>query len=328
MTALPFNVGAFVLGAYTAPRALVRHGDLLAAYADAALEDEREAYLSHFVFGAEMPAHYAANRNSVAGFVGPCGCRWLVLDIDRADLVDALADARTLVAALYQRYPETVGDVPVYFSGGKGFHVLVELAHNPPPAVGFQHTARAFAESLADRAEVKIDTSVYDIAHIIRLPNTRHPKTGLFKRRVAAEALFQMSVTGILEHAKHPAGDGIPTARTPPAHLADDWRAAEAATARATEARDARREVNNATPDERAPRYFLDLLRFGVGEGERHQTVFRCAAWLTEQGAPPSLVAALLTEPGRDVGLTPKDVDRQIACGIEHARNQFKGGTA
>ena len=194
--------------------------------------------------------------------------------------------------------------------------------------MGFQHTARAFAEALAARAEVKIDTSVYDIAHIIRLPNTRHPRTGLFKRRVAAEALFQMSVAGILERAKHPAGDGIPTARTPPAHLADDWRAAEAATARATEARDARREECAGVLDERAPRYFLDLLRFGVDEGERHQTLFRCAAWLTEQGAPPSLVAALLTEPGRDVALTPKDVDRQIACGIEHARNQIKGGTA
>ena len=72
----------------------------------------------------------------------------------------------------------------------------------------------------------------------------------------------------------------------------------------------------------RAPRYFLDLLRFGVDEGQRHQALFRSAAWLTEQGAPTSLCFALLTEPGRDVGLTPKDVERQIACGIEHARKQ------
>ena len=86
MTPTPFNVGAFVLGAPTSPRALVRHADLLTAYADAALEDDREAYLSHFAFGAEMQTHYAANRQSVAGFAGPCWCRWLVLDIDRADL--------------------------------------------------------------------------------------------------------------------------------------------------------------------------------------------------------------------------------------------------
>ena len=115
--------------------------------------------------------------------------------------------------------------------------------------------------------------------------------------------------------------------RTCPAQLADDWREAERATARAAEARAARRGATVGTADDRAPRYFLDLLRFGVDEGERHQTLFRCAAWLTEQGAPPSLVSALLTEPGRDVGLTPKDVERQIACGIEHARRQ-RGATA
>jgi hypothetical protein len=322
MTAPAFNVGALVLGAPTSPRALVRHGDLLTAYADAALDDQREAYLSHFAFGPEMEAHYAANRQSVAGFVGPCWARWLVLDIDRADLADALADARRLVTFLHERYPEAEGDVPIYFSGGKGFHVLIELAHKPPPAAGFQRTSRTLAEALAGRAGVRIDTSVYDIAHIIRLPNTQHPRTGLFKRRIDAEALFALDMDGIRRHAAHPAGDGIPTVRTPAARLADDWRDAEAATLRQHEARAAARRDFGTGPDLRAPRYFLDFLRFGTDEGQRHATLFRCAAWLTEQRAPPSLVAALLTEPGRDVGLPRKEVDRQIACGIEHARKQ------
>jgi hypothetical protein len=293
----------------------------LNAYADGAIEDEREAYLSHFAFGAEMQVHYAANRNSVKDFAGPCGCRRLVLDIDRADLVEALADARRLVTTIHQSYPEMEGDVPVYFSGRKGFHVLVELAHNPSPAVGFQHVARTFAEALAVRAGVRIDGAIYDIAHIIRLPNTKHPRTGLFKRRIDAEALFKLDVPRILELAKNPAGDGIPTVRTPPPQLAADWQEAERETVRAAEARAAvRRDVGPV--DTRAPRYVLELLRFGVDEGERHKTLFRCAAWLTEQGAPSSLCVALLTEPGLDVGLTPKDVERQIACGIEHARKQ------
>ena len=332
MTAPPFNVGAFVWGAPPSPRDLKPHSELLTAYADGGMAEkgeagEREAYLSHFAFGAEMRSHYAANRNSVAGFVGPCWCRWLVLDIDRVDLADALADARRLVTFLHDRYPEAEGDVPVFFSGGKGFHVLVELAHNPPPAVGFQRTARTLAEALAARAGVRIDTSVYDIAHIIRLPNTKHPRTGLFKRRIDADTLFRLDINGIREHARHAAGDGIPAVRTCPKQLSADWYDAGQVTARATETRDARRGGSARTPDERAPRYFLELVRFGVGEGERHQKLFQCAAWLTEQGAPPSLVAALLAEPGCDVGLTPKDVNRQIQCGIEHARRQH-GATA
>lgn len=322
MTPTPFNVGAFVSGAPTSPRALVRHADLLTAYADGAMDDDREAYLSHFAFCSKMQSHYAANRNSVAGFAGPCWCRWLVLDIDRADLTEALADARRLVTFLHDRYPEAEGEVPVYFSGGKGFHVLVELAHNPPPIVGFHRIARTFAETIAARAGVRIDTSIYDIAHIIRLPNTRHPRTGLFKRRIDADALFRLAVDGIRRHAATPAGDGIPGMHSCPANLEGDWYDSGQVASHATEARDARRSECNRNPDQRAPRYFLELIRFGVGEGERHQTLFRCAAWLTEQGAPLSLVAALLTEPGQDLGLTPKDVDRQIACGVEHARRQ------
>jgi hypothetical protein len=193
--------------------------------------------------------------------------------------------------------------------------------------VGFNRTARAFAEALAEAAGVLIDTSIYDVNHIIRLPNTRHPKAGLFKRRVFSEALFQSSAAGILEHAKHPAGDGLPTARPDPDAVARDWRAAEVAAAGAAAARSAHRCT--PAPDARAPRDVLDVFRFGIPEGERHKQLFRAAAWLTEQGAPPALVSALLTEPGCDSGLTPKDVDRQIACGITHANHQnpnTKGG--
>lgn len=324
MSETPFDVGAYVCGPPTSPRALVRHADLLTAYADGDFlerDESREAYLSHFVFGPELQTHCGANRGSVAGFDGPCWCRFLVLDIDRADLNEALADVRRLVLFLHRRYPELEGDAPIYFSGGKGFHVFLELAHALPPAIGFHRVCRTLAEALASAAEVRIDSAIYDLAHIIRLPNTRHPRTGLFKRRVSAECLFVRDLAGILETAKLPAGDGIPAMREPAAQLAVDWRDAEEVTARKANDRAAvRRDFGPV--DARAPRYFVDLLRFGVNEGERHQTLFRCAAWLTEQGAPPSLCSALLTEPGRDVGLTPKDVERQIQCGIEHARRQ------
>lgn len=317
MTSTPFNVGVAVIGPPTSSRVLVRHADLLTAYADNAIEDDREAYLSHFAFGGEMQAHYAANRKSVAGFAGPCWCRWLVLDIDRADLTDALADACRLVAFLADHYRT---DPAVWFSGSKGFHVAVELAHNPPPSVGFHRVARTFAETLAARAGVVIDSAIYDLNHIIRLPNTRHPKTGLCKRRIDADDLFRITAEGVRTFAAHPAGDGMPPWKGDADKVAADWREAEAAAARTVEVRTA--TYRDFRPDARAPKYFIDFLRFGVNQGERHTTLFRCAAWLTEQGAPPWLCHALLTEAGCDVGLTPKDVERQIRCGIAHAARQ------
>ncbi|MGL4424325.1 MAG: hypothetical protein ACRCZF_26960 [Gemmataceae bacterium] len=322
MTAEECNVGAYVRGSPFTGRKLVRHADLLTAYADASLDDTGEAYLSHFVFGDEMRQHYGAKGNSVAGYAGPCWCRWLVFDIDRPDLAAALADARALVRTLDARYPEMVDTLTVYFSGGKGFHVLLELRHAPLPCVGFNAVAGALARMLASKAGIVIDDGIYDIARIIRLPNTRHPKSGLFKRRIDAADLFQISIDGIRDRARHAEGDGLPTGSTVPQQLRLDWDSAVRAVAQHSAARSQRRIDTGNAPDARAPRYYTDFVQLRALEGERHATLFRCAAWLTEQGAPPSLVHALLTEPGLDSGLPPKDVTRQIQCGIQHAAAQ------
>lgn len=321
------DVGVYVAGAPEGPRALVRWRSLLSAYADLddCIDPNREAYLSHFVFGPEMTAHYRANGRSVAGYAGPCWARWLVFDLDRADLTDALADARKLVAVMLQRYPSLDGGLPVYFSGCKGFHVYLDLAHDPPPAVGFHAVCRTLAEGLAGAAGVRIDTSIYDANRILRLPNSRHPKTGLYKRRIEADALFTLDVGAVRELARHPAGDGIPTVGDRVPELAADWEAAVKATADRAQARAAvRRDV--AAGSMAAPRYLIDFLRFGVEEGERRPTLFRCAAWMTEAGCPAAAVHALLAEPARDLGICPKDVHRQIECGITHARRQAGPG--
>jgi hypothetical protein len=269
-----------------------------------------------------MRKHYSVNANSVAEFAGPCSCRWLVFDIDRADVDQALADARRLVTAVVDRYPELEEDVPVFYSGNKGFHVLLPLSHRPPPSPEFPRHARAFAEMHAADAGVTIDTGIYDVNRIVRLPNTRHPKTGRFKRRLDARELFILNAAAVLTLAGKPAGHGLPAwPPATPAKLAADWDVAGRAVAKQVEhRREVRRDAGPA--DLRAPKYFLDFLRFGVDMGERHAVLFRSAAWLTEQGAPEPLALALLTEPGRDVGLTPADVDRQIRCGVAHARRQ------
>jgi hypothetical protein len=317
--AADFDLGVLVAGPVSSTRHLVQHHATLAAFVEDVAEFHDEAYLSHFRFSEELAHYYVAHRQSVRGFAGPCCCRWLALDIDRAgDLATALADTCRLVAFIQERYRT---DPAVWFSGSKGFHVAVELAHNPPPSVAFPAIARTFAETIARAAGVEIDRGVYDRNHIIRLPNTRHPKTGLFKRRIDADDLFQLDIDGILRHAEHPAGDGLPVVwRGDADRLVSDWREAATAIARATEARTA--TYRDFRPDERAPRYLIEFLRFGVPEGERATTLFRSAAWLTEQSAPPSLVYALLTEPGLDCGLPPSEVRRQIACGVTHAQRQ------
>jgi hypothetical protein len=316
----PFNTGAFVWGAPDSPRALVRHAELFTAYADGVMAErgeDGEAYLSHFVFGEELQRYYASNRHSVKGFAGPCCCHWLVWDVDRDDLTTALKDTCQLAWFLSERYHN---DPIVFYSGRRGFHIVLELAHRPKPSTEFPAVAKTFATELAATVGVKIDLGIYDRNHLVRAPNTKHPATRLYKRRIDTDDLFRIDIDGVRRHAEQPAGDGLPRWRGDTERLAADWATAEAATARATEARAERRAT--FTPDERAPKYVLDLLRFGAAEGERATMLFRSAAWMAEQGAPPSLVSALLTEPALDCGLTPSETARQIRCGIEHAQKQ------
>ena len=49
---------------------------------------------------------------------------------------------------------------------------------------------------------------------------------------------------------------------------------------------------------------------------------------LAELGTLDDLIRAILTEPGLDTGLPPREVERQIRCGIEHARRQRGEGGA
>jgi hypothetical protein len=84
--------GFRVAGHRAGRRRLIDWRAAFAAYAacDPAAQPEREAYLSHFVFGADFAA-YLERNGSEAGFNGPCGADWLFWDIDRpGDLGRAL----------------------------------------------------------------------------------------------------------------------------------------------------------------------------------------------------------------------------------------------
>jgi hypothetical protein len=59
-----------------------------------------------------------------------------------------------------------------------------------------------------------------------------------------------------------------------------------------------------------------------VEVGERHRRLFSAAANMAEFETIDGLILAVLTEPGLDTGLPPREVERQIHTGIEHARRQ------
>jgi len=307
--------------------------DWLAAFrgyaaCDGRAEVNREAYLSAFTFGSEFCRQLELS-GSTRGYKGVCCASSLPWDIDRdGDLECATRDARHLAAFLVDRYGLDDDELSIDFSGSKGFHVgLPTSLWKPQPSAGFNETARQFAEYIAEQVGIKIDTSIYDKVRPFRAPNSRHPKTGLHKRRLAFDELLYLRTDAIVKLAVEPAPFDIPDPPASNDRAVADWQeAVEQVQHKATVAKQCR--ANGST---RLNRITLEIIRDGTvmgtpeQNGDRHRLLFSAAANLAECGCPPALAHALLTESGLDSGLPPKEVHRQIDCGLAHNRSTMEG---
>ena len=308
--------GFRILGATSEPRRLVDAGAALAGYAgcDPRSEPHKESYLSAFCFGEDF-RRLLTETGSTAGFAGPCWSPWLWFDLDSEDLHYAHKDAGALAAFLVERYGVQPGELLLFFSGSKGFHVGLPTAlWSPAPSADFHRTARRFAEHAAELASVTIDVGVYDRVRAFRAPNSRHPKTGLHKRPLSFDELTGISLDRILELARQPAPFTLPEVTGTSDQADADWQAAAALVEQEAEAKAVRRAAGNGAPT--LNRATLDFIRHGADQGDRHRLLFSAAANLAEFGCPPALAVALLEEPSLDSGLPPKEVRRQIDCGL------------
>jgi hypothetical protein len=320
--------GYWIVGPTSANRRLVNAAAAFAGYGaiDGRAPVEREAYLSAFCYGDDFLVR-ADDWGAVdtKGFNGVCGSPWIWWDIDRdGNLEAALLDARLLAASLVDRFGGGGDNLLIFFSGSKGFHVGLPTAlWLPEPSVTFNRVTRRFAETIAEAAGAAIDTGIYDKVRAFRAPNSRHPKTGLYKRRLTADELNTCTLEQILLLANEPSPFDLPG---PPGHseqAATDWLTAAQHVERQSEAHAQRRAAAADSPQ--LIRLTLDFIRDGADVGDRHKRLYSAAANLAEFGCPPALAHALLTEAALDSALPPADVRRQIDCGLDSAN---KGGSS
>jgi hypothetical protein len=163
---------------------------------------------------------------------------------------------------------------------------------------------------------VAIDTSIYDRVRAFRAPNSRHPKTGLHKRRIEFGELLYVTTAAILERAAEPETFELPDASPACAAAVDDWQRAIGAVREHAAAVRQRRADASATLN----RQTLEFIRDGASIGDRHRLLFSAAANLAEFGCPSALAHALLSEVALDCGLQPTEVRRQIDCGLSHGK--------
>jgi hypothetical protein len=167
-----------------------------------------EAYTSVFRFGPDF-AEYVESTGSVSGFAGVCRAVGVHADFDSPHDDLSLREARTFMErALAPATGVLVDDCRAWFSGNKGVHVLISSAEIAvlQPSPKLPGTVKKIAAALA-RGLSTWDCSVYDLTRLFRAPNSRHPKTGLFKIELNACDLFgawAMTWEQIRERAKKP----------------------------------------------------------------------------------------------------------------------------
>jgi len=319
MTSTP-PYGFRVLGSPFDERRLVDWQRAFEAYAacDERAEVSREAYLSAFIFGADFRRHLEGT-GSTKGFAGSCGSPWLWWDIDREGDIDAATrDARRLAAALVESYRLDGDELLSFFSGSKGYHLglPLSLCGSPARSAEFNAVTRRLAERQAEQLGFATDAGVYDKVRLFRAPNSRHPKTGLHKRRLTFEELLHLKPAAVVELAATPAPFDLPTPPAANLQAVEDWRTAAADVGRSATARRERQ----ANGDARLNRATLAFICDGATTGDRHRLLFSAACNLAELDCPPALAHELLTEAGLDSGLSPAEVRRQIDCGLNHGR--------
>jgi hypothetical protein len=302
-----------------------RKASLAYAHADPAVHPELPAFLSAHAFPLAFRDHVNATA-STAGYAGPVGVPCLNFDLDRTDLDAALRDVRRLAGFLADRY---AADLVVSFSGSKGFHVSMPTGGFIEPAPDAHQVGKALACRLADEAGIMIDTGIYDAVRLWRASNTRHRKSGLHKVRFDLDDLPYLDADRIRRRAVEPVPFDPPAPASPPPRLVADWQEVAREVRRQTRERQATRTAGHTDTRINPTTRLLLCDPTAVRTGERHGTLFSAAANLAEFGSLDDLIAALLTPPALDTGLPPREVERQIRCGIDHARRQTgEGGAA
>ena len=136
------------------------------------------------------------------GFHAPA-LGYYVLDFDHSDNMElAKADCLRAIEAL----DLTENSFKAYFSGSKGFHLYIR--HEVFPITPSDHTAKDFERFIVQFAKTHslatLDDSIYQANRKFRIPNSRHPKTNLYKIELTREQLATLSIDDIKALARSP----------------------------------------------------------------------------------------------------------------------------
>ncbi|MCX8072931.1 MAG: primase C-terminal domain-containing protein [Candidatus Binatia bacterium] len=178
-----------------------------------------ECFATIFFFSEEALLYLAEHRvdghPSIAGFDGKVWASFLPIDVDAEASLAGLGEALRLTQHTYAflrkswQIPDTA--MHVYFSGHKGFHLLVDtrVFGRVAPATDLHRVFSLFRLRLwqalrAPATAARFDLAIGDKVRLLRLANTRHNRSELYKIPLSPEELFTLSPPDIVQLARAP----------------------------------------------------------------------------------------------------------------------------
>jgi hypothetical protein len=193
-------------------------------------------YSTYFFFSDEILTYMSAQTDgaaaSLSGYEGKVRAPFFPLDLDHPELTPALEAAKRFYDFFRSQWFVDPGAVQIYFSGSKGIHLMLDTrlfgrvapAKNLP--VVFDSLRRHLAQRLPEPLRPTVDLTIKDRVRLLRLPNTIHEKSKLYKiilsppeleslgpqeiRDLARRArpLLETDSTGLVSHVKVAASAG------------------------------------------------------------------------------------------------------------------------
>lgn len=129
------------------------------------------------------------------------------LDFDAEDDVGAAQmDAQVAIWHMRTKYSFNLPEEAfhIYFSGSKGFHIIIKAAYFGYAAQpNLNGVFKLIAKDLAEQCpNGTLDLKIYDKRRLMRMPNSIHPKTNLYKVPLTYAQLTTMTPDEIREAAK------------------------------------------------------------------------------------------------------------------------------
>lgn len=171
-------------------------------------------YATYFFYSDEILAYMGSRAGesapTIAGYEGKVWASRFPIDLDHPDLRVALEAARFFVALFLDRWEIDPNGVQVYFSGAKGFHLLLDtrlfgriMPSKSLPLI-FAALRSRLAQELPDSYRATVDLAIKDPVRLLRLPNTVHEKSRLHKVIIFPEELKECGPQEIRKLASRP----------------------------------------------------------------------------------------------------------------------------